>query len=196
MWTLKKNILSESNNYTVKNFCPSHGFLNWKKKKSSFLFIFFNKKMSWLWNLDSIINTKSLTRKKNILFESKHLNSRPVIMPLWQLCLWDIYMLSFYSHRLTKQGIHFLKYLKKRILLVSNVAFFFSPPPPQINNVISKKFSPFFLHIKTQWKVVSDFTGKKGTFPPPCDPPLFLGKKFFFWIFWKIFKIFFQWNWL
>ena len=46
-------------------------------------------------------------------------------------------------------------------------------------------------HVKTKWKVMSDFTGKKGTFPP-CDPPPFLGKKFFFGFSEKFSKFFFN----
>ena len=57
--------------------------------------------------------------------------------------------------------------------------------------------------VKTQWKVVSDFSGKKGAFfPPPCDPFFFLGKKIFFEFFFAMntavqtFEIFFHWIWL
>ena len=54
------------------------------------------------------------------------------------------------------------------------------------------KYGKIISHyVKTQWKVVSDFTGKKGTFPP-CDPLLFLGKKFFFGFSEKFSKFFFN----
>ena len=49
----------------------------------------------------------------------------------------------------------------------------------------------FHKHIKTQWKVVSDFTGKKEHFPP-CDRFCFLGKKFFFGFSEKFSKFFFN----
>ena len=49
-------------------------------------------------------------------------------------------------------------------------------------NFLKKKKNQKKLFIKTQWKVVSDFTGKKGTFLPPL----------FFRIFWKIFRNFFS----
>ena len=40
------------------------------------------------------------------------------------------------------------------------------------------------------------FYWKKRSIPPPCHRFLFFRQRMFFRIFWKIFKIFFQWNWL
>ena len=59
-----------------------------------------------------------------------------------------------------------------------------------LNPEISVEKFVFCQNVKTQRKVVSDFAGKKGAFPPLWPLFLFLGKKNFFG--WKIFEIFFN----